>query len=73
MNRHDKPDLNSVLLSGKIAEAGKYGYAVIVSLVVLLNLLIPALSSAKIYIDITSPSIKKMPVAVFDLQGPQGA
>ncbi|MDA8082661.1 MAG: Tol-Pal system beta propeller repeat protein TolB [Nitrospiraceae bacterium] len=39
----------------------------------LILLLAPSLSSAKIYIDITSPSIKKMPVAVFDLQGPQGA
>jgi len=35
-------------------------------------LLFPSLSSAKIYIDITSPSIKKLPLAVFDLQGPNG-
>lgn len=27
---------------------------------------------AKVYIDITSPSIKKIPVAIFDFQGPSG-
>ncbi len=29
-------------------------------------------SEAKIYIDITSPSAKKLPIAIYDLQGPSG-
>jgi TolB protein len=38
----------------------------------LLASLLPSFASAKIYIDITSPSIRKLPLAIFDLQGPQG-
>ena len=29
-------------------------------------------AEAKVYIDITSPSAKKLPIAIFDLQGPSG-
>jgi TolB protein len=36
-------------------------------------LLLPSVVTAKIYIDITSPSIKKLPLAIFDLQGPHGS
>jgi TolB protein len=28
---------------------------------------------AKVYIDITSPTVKKMPIAIFDFQGPSGS
>lgn len=30
-------------------------------------------ADAKVYIDITSPNIRKMPIAIYDLQGPSGA
>jgi TolB protein len=39
----------------------------------MLCLLLPAITSAKIYIDITAPFVKKLPLAIFDLQGPYGA
>ncbi len=29
-------------------------------------------AEAKVYIDITSPSTKKLPIAIYDLQGPEG-
>lgn len=49
-----------------------YRHALTVSLFILLVLLIPLPSYAKIYIDITAPSIKKLPLAIFDLQGARG-
>ncbi len=35
-------------------------------------LLLVSSIDAKVYIDITSPAIKKLPIAIFDLQGPSG-
>jgi len=35
-------------------------------------LLLAAVVEAKIYIDITSPAAKKLPIAIYDLQGPSG-
>ncbi|TAN40510.1 MAG: Tol-Pal system beta propeller repeat protein TolB [Nitrospirae bacterium] len=45
-------------------------YRILIILMLCLLLAVPA--SAKIYIDITSPSIKQLPLAIFDLQGAQG-
>ncbi len=45
---------------------------VLIVTLMLASLLLPSFALAKIYIDITSPSIKKLPLAIFDLQGPQG-
>ncbi len=33
---------------------------------------LPAVAESKIYIDITSPSSRKLPIAIYDLQGPSG-
>lgn len=41
-------------------------------LVSVLVLLFPHGGQAKIYIDITAPSAKKLPIAIYDLQGPMG-
>ncbi|MBI5101643.1 MAG: Tol-Pal system beta propeller repeat protein TolB [Nitrospirae bacterium] len=52
------------------AENNKYRLA---SLLLIFILLLPAFAQAKIYIDITSPSLKKLPLAIYDLQGAHGA
>jgi len=65
--------------SGRRSEAGirnkKYGKFVLLFFPIFCILYpvfcVPSVS-AKVYIDITSPAAKKMPIAVFDLQGASG-
>jgi len=46
--------------------------AMILVVILLLALCSPLVASAKVYIDITSPSTKKLPIAIYDLSGPSG-
>jgi len=55
--------------AGKITVAGSLSMAALCFLCLLLT---PSFSSAKIFIDITSPQARKLPIAVFDFQGPKG-
>jgi len=57
--------------AGMTAQKNRCGHVGLLLLIVVL--LFPASSFARIYIDITSPSIKKLPLAIFDLQGAHGA
>ena len=36
-------------------------------------LLLPSASFAKIYIDITSPQVRRLPIAIYDFEGPKGS
>ncbi len=44
----------------------------LLTLILFIACLFPRTAAAKVYIDITSPSAKKLPIAIYDLQGPSG-
>lgn len=48
-----------------------YGMVIVLLALVFLTCFIPA-ADAKIYIDITNPAAKMMPIAIYDFQGPNG-
>lgn len=58
-----------------IKKSGRHsGIRVILCAVLLLTLQASLFSAveAKVYIDITSPAVSRLPIAIFDLQGPSG-
>ncbi|MBI5075096.1 MAG: Tol-Pal system beta propeller repeat protein TolB [Nitrospirae bacterium] len=55
--------------TGRMAWSGTILYA---ALLLTLHASLFTVAEARVYIDITSPSAKKLPIAIYDLQGAQG-